>query len=184
VLDPSWNASTLIQEPLLEKILKRDLRYLLVFLAPSLPPAKHMDEIEDLATHFLISKKDFRSLRNSLLKTGAWRLSEDGQLSVRKGHLDLGELSTHEFTNMCLGMLTHLSETGPCNYENLFLVTTAELKRAFYMDVNRALKNLMEKSRDADGDHLLGWAHMGIDFGNLEEGLITKMTPFGKEKPE
>jgi hypothetical protein len=181
VLDQPLTSSTLLTSSDLEQILKKDLRFLLVFLAPSVSPHTHMDDIEDLATQHLVSKSEFRALRNSLLKSEHWKLSAQGHLQVAKGHIDLGELSAHEFTNMCLGMLTHLSEEGPCNYENLFVATTPELKKEFYAEVNRALKNFIEKSREASGDRLVGWAHMGVDFGNLNDGTMTEMTPFGKE---
>lgn len=180
MLEPQLTSSTLIPEADLEKILKKDLRFLLAFIAPSIPPAKHMDEVEDLVTQYLLSKSEFRALRNSLLKTGYWQLSPQGGLKVARGHIDLGELSIHQFTNMCLGLLTHISPDVPCNYENLFVVTTEELKRRFYADINRALKGLVEQSHAADGDRILGWTHIGVDFGNLEDGLLTTIRPSGK----
>jgi hypothetical protein len=182
MLEARLTSATTIPPAELESLLKKDIRFLLAFIAPSVPPAKHMDEVEDLITRYLLSKSEFRALRNSLLKAGYWRLSPEGGLEVSRGHIDLGELSSHQFTNMCLGLLTRISPDGPCNYENLFIVTNAELKRGFYREVNRALKDLVDRSKTADGDRILGWTHIGIDFGNLDGGMLTKMDLSEKEK--
>jgi hypothetical protein len=170
-------ATTLLPQVSLEKLLRRDYRFLLVFLAAATPRSRHLDEVEDFATRLLISKSEFRALRNSLLKHEYWRLTATGFIQSPKDHVDLGEMNLHEFTNISLGLLTHISEDGPCNYENLFVVTTEELKREFYSSVNRCLKTLVQKSAEAKGDRVVAWNHIGLDFGNFESGLMSKMAP-------
>lgn len=182
MLNSTITSSKLFREPELERLLKKDIRFLLVFLLPAVPPVRHLDEVEDLATALLISKSEFRALRNSLLRHGQWELSPDGFIQVKKFHLDLGDLTIHEFTNMSLSFLTHISEDGPCNYENLFVVTTEEIKKQFYININRALKELIDQSKQVTGDRLLGWTHIGIDFGSFEKGLVTDMQPLERDE--
>jgi hypothetical protein len=155
----------------LESILKKDLRYLMVFLMAGIKPARHMDEIEDLFTASIISKNEFRTLRNALLKHGHWQLDGLGYVSVKKDHIDLGDLTLHEFTNMTIGLLSRVSEDGPCNCENFFVVTDEALKKEFYQSVNKALKTLMQKSAEIQGDRLLAWTHIGLDCGSLDHIL-------------
>lgn len=181
MLDQGLTASSLLSEGELERLLKKDLRFQLIFAAAAVPHGRHIDQVEDLAL-VLMSKGEFRALRNSLLKHGYWSLSEDGTISVKKSHVDLGELSLHEFTNITLGLLTHLSEDGPCNYENLFIVTTEELKREFYLAINRVLKDFAKKSSEVSGDRVIAWNHIGIDFGHLEAGLMSRMDSGRREE--
>ncbi len=164
----------MLSEVELGRLLKKDLRFQLVFAAAAVPKSRHIDQVEDLAIA-LMSKGEFRALRNALLKHGYWELSKEGLISAKKSHVDLGELSLHEFTNITLGLLTQISEEGPCNCDNLFVVTTEELKREFYLAINRALKDFIKKSEDSRGDRVLAWNHIGIDFGHLESGLIADM---------
>lgn len=164
MIDSLTAASTLELDEVNE-LLKKDLRFLMVFLMAAIPPTRHIDEIEDLFTQRVLTKSEFRALRNALLKHGHWELDKLGYVIVRKDHVDLGDLSVHEFTNMTLSLLTRVSEEGPCNCENLFVVTNEALKREFYQSVNRALKTLIEKSREVQGDRLFAWTHIGLDCG-------------------
>jgi len=182
LLSQTLTSTLVFSQNELAALLKRDLRFFLVFMGASVPPLKHVDEIEDLATSLLISKSEYRALRNSLLKHGHWTLTEIGNVQVKKSHLDLGEINIHEFTNIALGFLTHISEEGPCNYENLFVVTTPELKKEFYASVNRALRELINRSAEVEGTQIVGWTHVGVDFGSFDHGLIPQMKPLKKDE--
>lgn len=154
-----------IEQKDLDSLLRKDLRYQMVFAMAGVAPKRHMDELEDLFTATLLSKQEFRHLRNGLLKYGYWLLDPAGYITVQKEHVDLGELTLHEFTTMTLNLLTRASDSGPCKLENLFIVTNEALKREFYQTVNKALKNLIQKSQDVEGDRLLAWTHIGLDCG-------------------
>lgn len=182
MLSQNLTSTSVFSQNELTALLKRDLRFFLVFMGAAIPPLKHVDEIEDLATSLLLSKSEFRALRNSLLKHGHWALTELGYVEVKKSHLDLGDISTHEFTNITLGFLTHISEDGPCNYENLFVVTSPELKKEFYVSINRALRDLINKSALIKGTQILGWTHIGVDFGNFEKGMMSEMKPIKRDE--
>lgn len=157
---------TSISQKDLESLLKKDLRYQMVFAMAGISPRRHIDEIEDLFTASVISKLEFRSLRNALLKYGYWQLDPVGYVIVTKQHVDLGELTLHEFTTMTLNLLSRASENGPCYLENLFIVTNESLKKEFYSAINKNLKTFLQKSQEVEGDRLVAWNHIAIDCGS------------------
>ncbi|KYG64032.1 hypothetical protein AZI86_14590 [Bdellovibrio bacteriovorus] len=150
----------------IDSLLKKDLRYLMVFAMAGISPRRHIDEIEDLFTASIISKNEFRALRNALLKFGYWQLDPLGYVIVTKQHVDLGDLTLHEFTNMTLNLLSRASENGPCYLENLFIVTNESLKKEFYLTINKTLKTFLQKSQEVEGDRLVAWNHIAIDCGS------------------
>lgn len=164
----SLTAASSLEKSQVDSLLKKDIRFLMVFLMAGIPPVRHIDEIEDLFTAGLLGRGEFRALRNALLRHGYWELDPLGYVLVRRSHVDLGDLSLHEFTNMTLSLLTRVREDGPNNCENLFVVTNEALKREFYQSVNRALKQFVNASREVQGDRLVAWTHIGMDFGRAD----------------
>lgn len=154
------------QKHLKDKIvvaIKKDPRYALFYLGPSLKSGSAFD-VSAWARKVGLEERDARYFETDLRRVGLWE-DVDGRVQVRSDFMDLGELKVIEYMTMSMNILSQMSETGPCWYEALYVSTTQELKKEFLANINRVLRDFVEKSAGAaSADTILAWTHGSLDF--------------------
>lgn len=143
--------------------IKKDPRYALFYLGPSLKSETAFD-VAAWARKVGLEERDARYFEADLRRVNLWE-DVDGRLSVRSDFMDLGELKVIEYMTLSMNILSKMSETGPCWYEALYVSTTTELKKEFLANINRVLRDFVEKSAAAPAsDTILAWTHGSLDF--------------------
>lgn len=152
------------QRHLKEKIviaIKKDPRFALFFLGPSLKSSQPFDSAA-WAKKVGLEERDARYFESDLLRVGLWSQTAEG-LKTQADFLDLGEIKVIEFMTMAMNIFSRVSEDGPCWYEALYVSTTHELKKEFLANINRALKDFITKSQAVPSETIVAWAHGSLD---------------------
>lgn len=140
--------------------LKKDFLFGVFYLTPSLSQGSR--DWRDWGRRLGLSDERAESYRERLLQVGLWR-EEGGRARVVETAMDLGDLSMAEMMTMSLNVLSRVSETGPCFYESLFVVTNEQLKKDFYRQINKAVRDFVEKSAEAAPETVVAWNHSALD---------------------
>lgn len=164
-LQPLGEASSLTRRAVMSRDeisseLKKDFLFAVFYLTPSLKQGGR--DWRDWGRRLGLSDERAESYRERLLQAGLWR-DEGGRVRVVETAMDLGDLSMAEMMTMSLNVLSRVSETGPCFYESLFVVTNDQLKKDFYRQINKAVRDFVEKSAQAAPETVVAWNHSALD---------------------
>lgn len=122
-----------------------------------------MTVIERSAKKIGIEPDQIESFKNSLLKSGLWKMDGDSVVSNFE-LLDLGDLSISDYLSMTVCIISELSESKSYEYDSLALVTSRDLVRDFVRQVNGSLKELYKRSMSPDcaKNVIFSWTHTGV----------------------
>lgn len=143
--------------------LRRDIGLRLLCLAPSLGFVEMKQD--SLAEFSGLSPEAVANGILSFLQVGLWVRDADGQIRLaRKELLNLGDSSAREHLSATVGIISNLSEGGPCWYQSSVVATSQELKREFYAAVRDAFREFARKSAALEKyDSVVAWSHQGFD---------------------
>jgi hypothetical protein len=104
----------------------------------------------------------------SFLQVGIWVKNEEGKIQLaEKTFLNLGGTSPREHLAATAGIISNLTEFGPCWYESSVVATSQELKKEFYNSVRDAFLAFTAKSAKLEKhDTAVAWSHQGVDCRN------------------
>ncbi len=139
--------------------LQRNFQFSLFCLSPQVK--RDTGDWRALARFVQIPEEEARGYRERLLESGIW-IEKDNAIVLNRRPVE-GELSVSEYLTMTLSVISQLSETGYCHYENVMVATTKELSREFDKKINRAIRELMEDSRGVEADYILAWNHAALN---------------------
>lgn len=160
--------------------IKKDPRFALFYLGPSLKSENGFD-VTSWALKVGLEERDARYFEADLRRVGLWN-EIDGRVTVDSDFMDLGELKVLEYMTMSMNILSRMSETGPCWYEALYVSTTQEIKKEFLSNINRVLRDFVEKSAAAtSSDTIMAWTHGSLDF---TKDIALKNAGSSEGKPE
>lgn len=143
--------------------LRRDISLRLLCLAPSLG---FVEMKQDALAEFTgLSPEAVANHILSFLQVGLWTKDESGSIRLAKKELlNLGDASAREHLSATVGIISNLSETGPCWYQSSVVATSQELKREFYSAVRDAFRDFVKKSAALERyDSVVAWSHQGFD---------------------
>ena len=141
--------------------IRSDMKFCSFYLSPGLNSESF--SFEQASIHFGYSPAEANLLKRDFLRSGLWRLDEQKQIHVVSDFLDLGEMTLSEHMISSLDMLSKMPEAKNTWYDFLAVVTTDQLKRELYREINRSLRNFVQKSSEVDGDRVLMWTHQSMD---------------------
>jgi hypothetical protein len=143
--------------------MRRDVGLRLLCLAPLLGFVEMKQEA--LAEFSGLSPEAVANHILSFLQVGLWVKDENGSIRLAKKELlNLGDASAREHLSATVGIISNLSETGPCWYQSSVVATSQELKREFYASVRDAFRNFVKKSAALERyDSVVAWSHQGFD---------------------
>lgn len=143
--------------------MRRDVGLRLLCLAPLLGFVEMKKESlvefsglspEAVSTHIL-----------SFLQLGFWLRDPEGKIHLAKKEvMNLGDSSAREHLSATVGIISNLTEDGPCWYQSSVVATSQELKREFYGAVRDAFRDFVKKSAGLERfDSVVAWSHQGFD---------------------
>lgn len=143
--------------------LRRDIGLRLLYLAPSLGFVEMKNEA--LADFTGLSTEAVANSVLQFLQVGLWIQDEEGSIRLaEKIFLRVGDSSPREHLASTIGIISNLSEYGPCWYESSVVATSQELKKEFYTSVRDAFRAFVKKSGELERfDSVVAWSHQGFD---------------------
>lgn len=143
--------------------LRRDVGLRLLCLAPSLGFVEMKQEA--LAEFTGLNPEAVASGILSFLQVGLWVKDAEGKIQLAKKEiLNLGDSSAREHLSATVGIISNLTEEGPCWYQSSVVATSQELKKEFYASVRDAFRDFAKKSAALERyDSVVAWSHQGVD---------------------
>ncbi|WP_374029290.1 hypothetical protein [Bdellovibrio bacteriovorus] len=166
-LDPSKTGipeAEFSADDFLEKV-KADIRQNYQFALFSILPGlvSDLDTLKKLAKKMGVDPQTSAEFSYRLLRAGLWKVANE-RIETNFEFLNLGDISVKDYLAMTVSIISHLSESKSYEYDTLSVVTNRGLIRGFITKVNQALKELHEKSHEAEAakECVFSWSHTGV----------------------
>jgi hypothetical protein len=108
---------------------------------------------------------------------GLWVVDDIWGYRVARDFLQLANMTVNEYMTMSLNLTARMSESGPCWYESMMVSTTEELKRKFFLDINRCIREFIEKSENVPAECVVAWTHGALDCLKHADTLDQQESP-------
>ena len=143
--------------------LRRDVSLRLLYLAPQLGFVEMKQG--PLAEFCGLGTEAVANAILSFLQVGLWVQDGEGRIRLaEKTYLRLGDTTAREHLAATMGIVSNLTEFGPCWYESAVVATNQALKKDFYAAVRDAFREFVVQSAALERyDSVVAWSHQGLD---------------------